>query len=189
MQVASRAPGQGLVKRRAVLVNPSAESGVQPVVVKMVKTEPPAPSALPLPVMEGPAYDPVVLAGDVIERLKVDPEVVETRRRLIRGVVVVVLCIVATIILNRLSPWSFRADVPAEMSPAAASPRAPHTKKENNVIGLIRSEQNPAAGAADMPNTIVFEGVAQRGPEVAGEAPDAKPKPIRIVVPTEQTPR
>jgi len=189
LQVASKVPGRGLVKRRAVLVDPPAEPGAKALTVKAGPSEPPPASPAPLPVMVGPAYDPVGLEGDVIERLKLDPEVVETRRRLTRGVVLVAVCIVTALVLDRISPWSLREKFPAQEAPAAASPKAPVTKNDNNVIGLIRSEKSPAPGAVELPASIVFEGAAQPVPEVAGEPDKPSPNPIRIVLPADQTPR
>jgi len=138
--------------------------------------------------MDGPAYEPVGLVGDVIERLKVDPEVVETRRRLTRGVVMVAVCIVAAIILDRVSPWSLRERGPVQTAPAPLKPAPSVTKKENNVIGMVGSDTDPAAGKS-LPEAIVFEGAAQADPEVAGELPASPPNPIRIQVPAPQTAR
>jgi hypothetical protein len=138
--------------------------------------------------MQGPTYEPNGLDGNVIERLRCDPEVVETRRRLIRGLVVVAACIILAVFWDMISPWSARyGSGLSPAPPAVATQTAPaSSRRENNVIGLVRPDAEMEE-SSKLPDGILFER-ADNEDESGGEASPPAPRqpPIRILVPSGQ---
>lgn len=192
LQVASRGAGDGVIKRRALLVNPAPTK--IPDVVPAPPVEIPAKEQLAvvvpspaLPVMNGPVYESKGFVGDVLEQLRYDPEVVETRRRLTHGVMAVAVCIVLALVWDRVSPWSPQNAPKETVAPVSQKiqPSSP-IKKETNAIGMIPRSADEKAEATGPPTAIQFQGAANQEP--AAE-PDRQVQPIRIVVPAQNATR
>ena len=150
LQVSAKDKG----KRRALLV---AGAGQPPVVAAPDKTVP------------GPAYEPVSLEGDVLERMKFDPEVRAFRKRLIIGVSAVAAIIVGSIIWHMVGDSVSQsvasiASKPVEepkVEPAHVDPQA----LPANAIGMRRGSPTQA------PSTTKFVFEAPPTPEPTAFVP------------------
>ena len=105
-------------KRRALLIAPHGT----PVVADELLAKP----------TPGPAYEPQSLQGEVFERMKLDPEVQEARRRFILGVAVVVGLVVIAIVFHYL---------PND----AATPSTPVVKHEDKQDNERKPQGTPEA--------------------------------------------
>ncbi|MBL9131217.1 MAG: hypothetical protein JNG86_08465 [Verrucomicrobiaceae bacterium] len=65
-----------------------------------------------------PSHEPRVLAGDAFDRMRLDPEVKEFRRRLITGTCIVVVMLVVVMLIN----WISGGSKPAETAKSSVPP-------------------------------------------------------------------
>jgi hypothetical protein len=71
-----------------------------------------------------PAHEPQVLPGDAFDRMRMDPEIREFRKRLIIGSVIVLVCVIIVVLVNQFSGGSSpvkKAASAAETAPAAST--------------------------------------------------------------------
>lgn len=88
------------------------------------EARPPTTGSLPRPLVLEPSHEPQVLAGDAFDRMRMDPEVKEFRRRLITGTSFVAVILVIVILVNWLAGGSLE-EAPAKASTAATEDGAP----------------------------------------------------------------
>lgn len=158
LQVSARDKG----KRRALLV-----AGADAPVI-------PKEPAKPVP---GPAYEPQLLEGDVLERMKFDPEVQVVRRRLVIGAAGLVAVIVLAIIWH----WAGPSVMNKVASAGVVDPEASALKRAvpidtnallANAVGMRRGESK--AGST---NVLAFEPPTQTPADAPMPAPSSEPPP------------
>lgn len=134
-------------KRRALLIAPPGS----PVVAD-------EPLVKPAP---GPAYEPQSLQGEVFERMKLDPEVQEARRRFILGVAVVLGLVVIATVFHYLPDSSTNPAPPVvkvEDKDEAAKPSGGSAVRlPKNTVGL---RYGSASGDAGPLTTLTFQSVS-----------------------------
>jgi len=87
------------------------------------ETEPPTAS-MARSLNFSPSHEPQVLPGDAFDRMRMDPEVREFRKRLIIGSVIVLVCVIIVVLVNQFagSPPPVKKAVSAtETTPAAST--------------------------------------------------------------------
>lgn len=134
-------------KRKALLIAPPGT----PVVAD-------EPLVKPTP---GPAYEPQSLQGEVFERMKLDPEVQEARRRFILGVAVVLGLVVIATVFHYLPDGSTTPAPPVvkvedkDEAPTSAGSSAVRLPK--NAVGLRYGSASSDAGPQ---TTLTFQSVS-----------------------------
>ncbi len=99
----------------------------------MSQNEPPTTTTLPRPVME-PSQEPQPLPGDAFERMRMDPEIHQFRRRLMLGASVVVMIVITLLVLSLFrssEPGQARASMPQGDGGANSKPMTPMIPPED----------------------------------------------------------
>ncbi|MBE7497851.1 MAG: hypothetical protein HS117_23140 [Verrucomicrobiaceae bacterium] len=123
--VESEAPPPASPKsQRTAAFGGSIASRNGPSVADEEESRPPTTGSLPRPLVLEPSHEPQVLAGDAFDRMRMDPEVKEFRRRLITGTSFVAVILVIVILVNWLAGGSLE-EAPAKASTAATEDGAP----------------------------------------------------------------
>ena len=90
-----------------------------------------------------PAYDPMPLEGEVFERMKLDPEVLQARRRFMLGVYSVAALIVLAVIWHFVPDSSGeKVQVPVVKTESEAPAVPPGAKLPKNAVGLRYSTKD-----------------------------------------------
>ncbi len=164
LQMAEKSTRQ---KRRALLMG---QAGEQPAEPQEEKEETPTTSSMRR--ME-PAHEPQPLQGDAFERMRMDPEVKEFRRRLIIGASVVGAVVVLLIIFNLIQS-SKESDAREKLLvPGGREPGAPATTASTPMITPEES-QLPVA-----PGSLVFRPQGKSDLKTASSA-SKKPEDINL---------
>ena len=101
----------------------------------MVQNEPAAAAASPTRMTE-PAYEPQPLPGDAFERMRMDPEIHQFRRRLLIGTGVVALIIVVMVVVSLFQPGTS-----AENKPGARRTQADAEGGGQPAASMIQPEE------------------------------------------------
>lgn len=119
----------------------------------------------------GPAYEPQLLEGDVLERMKLDPEVIAFRKRLIMGLSAVAAVVVITVLIHLLGGNKKPSAPNAPRVPVIASDAAkPEPKKLRNTVGL---RVNDPTSPDDTAKKLNFAPVVEAPMAASNEVPAA----------------
>jgi len=135
----------------------------------MAQSEPAAASSTAQTRMSEPAYEPQPLPGDAFERMRMDPEIQQFRKRLLIGAGVVVFIIVVMVILSLFQPetsaenksFAKRAQAEAEEaeSPAAAMIQPDEPQPQVNSGNLVFRPP----GSSDLKTASALPGASSVG--------------------------
>lgn len=120
----------------------------------------------------GPAYEPQSLEGEVFERMKLDPEVREARRRLFIGAAVVAGLIALAVIMRYLPDSDsehFTPVVQTDHSAPDLSSGPKPTKLPKNTVGLQYGSPDTKV---DRQTTLTFQGLSTESEPGTEAAPD-----------------
>ena len=139
----------------------ASEPEDQEVTTRLPETtnETPSPSVRrPLVVMNGPTYEPQLIEGDAVDRLKYDPEVRGLKARLVLGVVGVAAAIALVLAWNVVDGSSSSSTEAVRQAEVAMSKLKAKQKKENS-IGLrkVDSLSGTTASNSMPPTDLKFE--------------------------------